>query len=270
MKRHLRTGLAMVSLLVGTTLIGCPSTEETSDNVEQDVRGVYAPVFHETFVIKLHIGDTVRAAKPSEYAGYLEFGTYEGEQLLLNLGEFCGRDEVVCPPELLGEEVLVDQSDASVRLGSHGLRVYPDSNSSGPAVYEGVVDHNSYDSFVLSAAGLGGDGVCQTLDDSKIEGRFTHTYEVEEDGVITWAPGETVDGIGSGHAAVFYPGTCAFGPVGNSFTMSIEHTFIAYRVGDLLDGAVPEVGSENDAGSADTGETEADAGPATAGGDVSF
>tara|TARA_B100000674_G_C37886038_1_gene936693 strand:+ start:684 stop:1454 length:771 start_codon:yes stop_codon:yes gene_type:complete len=256
---------------MGAMLAGCPSTEETTENVEQDVRGVYAPVFDETFVIKLHIGDTVRAAKPSEYAGYIEFGTYEGEQLLLNLGEFCSRADVVCPRELLGDEVTVDQSDASVRLGSHGLRVYPGSGSTGPDVYEGVVDHNDYDSFVLSAAGLGGEGICQTLDESKIEGRFTHTYEVEEGGVITWAPGEKVDGIGSGHAAVFFAGTCAFGPVGTSFKMSIEHTFIAYRVGDLLDGNIPETEPEaEDVTSSEDSGSNADAGPATAGGDVSF
>ncbi len=110
-------------------------------------------------------------------------------------------------------------------------------------------------------------------------------YEIEEDGVITWAPGEKVDGIGSGRASVFFSGTCGFGPVGNSFTMSIEHTFLAYRVGELSADKVPDVdtGSEIDssdvseealdAGSADAGSADAgsaDAGPATAGGDVSF
>ena len=271
MNTRLKIALTFAALLLGVVLAGCSSTQESTDNVEQDVRGLYAPVFHETFIIKLHIGDTVRAAKPSEYAGYVEFGTLDGEQLLLNLGEFCGRQEVVCPPELLGEEVMVDQSDPSVRLGSHGLMVYPDENSSGPAVYEGVVDHNAYDAFVLSAAGLGGEGICETLDDSTVEGRFSHTYETEEDGVITWAPGEKVDGIASGRASVFFSGTCAFGPVGSSFTMSIEHTFLAYRVGELAADKVPVVdaGNESDV-SDDASEEPLDAGPASAGGDVSF
>ena len=165
-------------------------------------------------MIKLYVGDTVRAAKPSEYAGYVEFGTLNGEQLLLNLGEFCGREEVVCPPELLGEEVVVDQADFDVRLGSHGLMVYPDPTSSGPEKYEGVVDHNAYDQFLLDASNLGGEGICQTLSDSQIDGRFTHTYEEEVDGVVTWKAGEKVDGIGSGLAKVFFRGSCAFGALG--------------------------------------------------------
>jgi hypothetical protein len=273
--RHSLTVLATVAL---SGLAACPTPEESTSNVEQDVRGVYAPVFHDTFVIKLYIGDTVRAAKPSEYAGYVEFGMLEGEQLLLNLGEFCAREEVVCPRELLGEQVVVDQADPDVRLGSHGLMVYPDPLSSGPEKYEGVVDHNAYDHFLLGAAELGGDGICQTLNDSHIDGRFTHTYEEEADGVITWKAGEKVDGIGSGLTKVFFQGACAFGAQGSGFKMSIEHAFIAYRIGDIGAASLPatpdEDVSEGDtnsaAGDAVISDVPTDASPPSMGGDVSF
>jgi hypothetical protein len=278
MNASLRHSVTMLATIALSALAACPSPEEETSNVEQDVRGVYAPVFHETFVIKLYVGDTVRAAKPSEYAGYVEFGTLNGEQLLLNLGEFCGREEVVCPPELLGEEVVVDQADFDVRLGSHGLMVYPDPTSSGPEKYEGVVDHNAYDQFLLDASNLGGEGICQTLSDSQIDGRFTHTYEEEVDGVVTWKAGEKVDGIGSGLAKVFFRGSCAFGALGADFNMSIEHAFIAYRIGDADASSLPETpdedvsGEDTHSGADDTvtNDVPVDGGSPSMDGDVSF
>ena len=204
-------------LLVALTLSGgftsCTEPQSDFNNIEQDVRGVYTPVFHESFVIKLHIGDTVRAAKALNYEGYADFGALDGQALLLNIGEFCSREDILCPREVIGEEMVVDQVDPSIRLGTHGLRVDPGALPGGPEVLDGRVDHNRYDAFELDLGGFGVNPVCQTGSESSIEGRFTHTYETESDGKVSWAPGERVDGIKNGKATLFFPGTCGFGPV---------------------------------------------------------
>jgi hypothetical protein len=207
-------------------------------------------------VIKLHIGDTVRAAKPSAYQGYVEFGPLDGELLIFDLGEFCARSDIVCSGEILGEGASIDQLDAGLRLGSHGLRVTPADGADGAALLEGVVDHNAFDAFILDASGLGEGGECDTKGSSTIRGRFTHTYETEDQGVITWAPGEKVDGIAKGRVSVSFAGSCAFGPLGESFEMTMEHEFIAYRIADLpFTGTTDTGGSGADAASGDVGST---------------
>jgi len=257
MNKGLRNTLPFLLGVICLLGLGCKEPPQDEANVEQDVRGLYAPVYHDTLVIKLHIGDTVRAAKPSAYEGYVEFGTLDGELLIFDLGEFCARTDIVCSGEILGGGASIDQLDAGLRLGSHGLRVTPDDTSSGPALLEGVVDHNAYDAFILDASALGEGGECDTQGSSTIRGRFTHTYETEDQGVITWASGEKVDGIAKGRVFLSFPGSCAFGPLGESFEMTMEHEFIAYRIGDLSTTGTSDAGtSEADAVALDSDPTE--------------
>lgn len=244
MTYSLRQTLLFVLLLTAAVATGCQEVPETQPNADQDMRGVYAPLPHATWVIKLAIGDTVRAAKPSGIEGFSEFGALDGKDLLLDLTEFCGREEVFCPVELLPETFGIDQPEWALRLGTHGIEFTQHPIALDGFVVEGVVDHNDTDTFVLDLGKLPGAGDCQVLPGSSVRGRFTHSYETEEEGVVTWQAGERVDGIADGLVSLRYPGTCAFGAAGESFVMTLEHRFIAYRLGDLAGSDTPPVPSD--------------------------
>ncbi len=259
---------------------GCGTDEDVVDpNPGQDMSGLYDINFAEQLVFKLDLGQGIRAAVMPAAEGWAEFGNWEGEPLLLDVAEFCGRAEIHCPFAVFPEAVAVEQVDKDIVLGAHGIIIHDQaSDTAGERLWRGIVDHNNYDRFRIPSDQLLPleFGPCVAFEESQLKGRFEREFETLSGVTVTWEEGEPVSGIAEGIVSIGWPARCAFGEgVPENATLWLDVAFTGQRRGafapgeseesseELADGT-EDVAVEDVAMSQDAGPTE-DSEPATNG-----
>jgi hypothetical protein len=154
-----------------------------SGGADWDVRGNYALTYDDRLTLKLNIGGAVREVTATGYGGIVDFGTHEGHPLRLDLREFCGRADVLCPSETFWTQVAINQDDVNRRQDLYVINVINDTVRNLPAgqraeVRGGLVNHAQQDTFLLGlGATSGGSQNCGALALSLAGGRFRHVGE---------------------------------------------------------------------------------------------
>jgi hypothetical protein len=251
-------------------MLACIAPEEAGDGdtkARWDMQGHYRLTADDTIKVTLNIGGVERRATTSGEDQIVDLGMHKGQPLVLNLSEYCGREEVVCPSEALWREMAVHQKDVSKGYDAHVVNFIdlatPPEGQKAP-VLGGFVNHKDRDRFIL---GIDGDnaknGDCGALAISLAAGRFeragermeTYTAYVDEKGKVcdpSEEPGEDattctptererlvippngeVIGIQQGKIGMGWLGLCAFGPIVAGATLTIETGFTAKRFADL-------------------------------------
>jgi hypothetical protein len=151
--------------------------------VDWDVRGNYALTYDDRLVLKLNIGGAIREATADGWGDVVDFGTHEGEPLVLDLAEHCARPEVQCPSELLWSHVAVDQQDVQHAWDGHFIRVIDATDPEPPpgvhaASRGGFVDHRQKGVFLVGLdSQAAGNEHCAALAISLAGGRFARVGE---------------------------------------------------------------------------------------------
>lgn len=258
-------------LLLALALNGCVDGGGGGRTSDWDVRGNYTLTYDDRLELTLNVGGAVREATANGYGDVVDFGTWEGQPLRLDLAEFCGRADVQCPSEAFWTKVAIDQQDVGRKQDLHVINVIDDTMHTLPAgqraeVRGGLVDHAQGGRFLIGlGAESGGNEHCGALAISLAGGRFSRQGERLED-VSTWhdetgAPcdpdagtgagsgdatctektrkrlvhpdGARVDGIREGKVALGWLGACAFGPIVAGATLTLETGFEGVRTGDF-------------------------------------
>ncbi|HEY3446463.1 MAG TPA: hypothetical protein VGK67_08860 [Myxococcales bacterium] len=178
-----RTLVAAGSLLAVAVLVRClPTVGQQSD---WDVRGNYDLAYDNQLTLKLDLAGAVREATASGYGKVVDFGTYNGQPLTLDLSAFCAKPEVVCPGESLWKKVAIDEDDVTKAQNVHGVQVVNNEQRDLPLgekaqTLGGLVAREELGRYQL-LVGLGGSGGasgnCAALGISLAGGRFTHAGE---------------------------------------------------------------------------------------------
>lgn len=267
MRRNLTHTFAVALLgLFGAanTECGGPPAVEPDNRDPWDARGNYRLTYDDQLKLTLNIGGAVRERTANGYGEIVDFGTYEGQPVTLDLREYCGREDVNCPSEAFPKELSISQTDPELERGLYEIHAIDnDPHELPPGVAAarrgGILNHDNYDRFVIGLDGAsGGQGNCGAIALSLAGGRFTHEGEGYEDvteyrdsegNSCTPADGGTsdctavtvqryqipmrnkIDGITEGKIAVGWLGACAFGPFLAAASLSIETGYSAVRVG---------------------------------------
>jgi hypothetical protein len=230
-----------------------------------DVRGNYALEYDNKLTITLNVGGVERRATANGPDEIVDLGTYMGEPLKLDLGEYCGREEVVCPSEALWDKVSISQQDVDKRFDAHIINVIDNTDRDLPpgqraGVVGGFVNHKDLDRFTLGIDGQSAsEGDCGALAISLAAGRFQRegerteevTYYKDAEGKecdpqamtegceehtrdqLIIPPDGAITGITDGKVGIGWLGACAFGPVVAGATLTIETGFVGTRTGDF-------------------------------------
>ena len=179
-RRALVAASALAAVAVFVRCVPAPTSGQPSD---WDVRGNYALSYDDQLHLKLDLAGAVREATASGYGKVVDFGTYQGQPLTLDLTAFCAKPEVVCPSESLWTKVAIDEQDVGKAVDLHVLQVVDDEKRDLPAgekapVLGGLVSHEQQDRFLVGLGASGGaSGNCGALGISLAGGRFTHAGE---------------------------------------------------------------------------------------------
>jgi hypothetical protein len=251
---------------------GCPQTGTGfNPNPSQDMSGNYESRFLKPVIYKLDLGQGIRGAVSQTFEGLIEFGNHEDAPLYVDLGAFCSRLDVICPPAVMPLNIAVEQVDGEAVFSSHGVRVHDVSETPilPLLLLSGIVDHNDYDRFLLSLTDVisSPNQACALLESSRVEGRFSREYETILGNTVTWEEGEPVAGMADGKIILSWSAQCVFGDiVPPTATFTIEASFSAQRLGKfalLTDDEQSQAGTDvtDDAADAlDDGVGESDAG----------
>ena len=260
---------ASILALLGVSIIACVTPGggggPDGETASWDVRGNYALEYEDNLIITLNVGGVERRATASGPDEIVDLGTYMGEPLELDLGEYCAREEVVCPSEALWDEVSISQQDVDKNFDAHIINVIDNTNrdlepGQRAGVVGGFVNHKDRDRFVLGIDGQSAsEGDCGALAISIAAGRFQREGESMEavttyktaDGMacdpelmtedcqehthdrLVIPPDAPIIGIAEGKVGIGWLGACAFGPVLAGATLTIETGFTATRTGDF-------------------------------------
>ncbi|MBS1151680.1 MAG: hypothetical protein H6Q89_3378 [Myxococcaceae bacterium] len=174
-------------------LSGCEPAPKGFD--ARDVRGNYDLTYDNNLKVALYLGGAVREVTATGYGNVLDFGTWQGQPLKLDLTQWCDRPEVQCPSEVFWPKVAVDQPDlkaSNVKLQK--LMVVNDTQHTldagvQAAVVAGLVNHDDFDRFVVGlGAGGGSSSNCVLLGLSLAGGRFSHVGEKFEEVTVFRTP----------------------------------------------------------------------------------
>lgn len=233
--------LGFGGLLMALACTGGPADDSAAPPADQDVRGVYALEWTNTFLVRLDIGGAVQETTASE-GEVVTFNAPDGSPLVLDLSAWCADEAVTCPSEAWSANVAIDEDNPTVSQAQHVLRAW-DADVPG-AVVSGWVDHNN-DQFVLALGGdSGGNESCGALALSLAGGTFYYP-DLAPDSADTASPyaGLMADGVAAapggptgiieGRVAVGWLGVCAWSGLAVAATLSIETEYTAVRTGDL-------------------------------------
>jgi hypothetical protein len=255
LSRLTATAAPSLSALVLLMAAGCPDETPASD-----ARGNYDLTYDDTLTVRLKIGGVVREAEGTE-EDTVTFDTDSGP-VTIDLGAFCGREDVQCPSETLWSAVSVDQPNIEARIpNTHVLNFINNTERDLPAgvraeVVSGLVDERDRFGLILGAGHEDNGDNCGLLAVSTAGGRFSHEGErLEEipvevadggdvdggeaaiDGAprtrVVWEEGAPVDGIKEGKVKLGFLGACAFGPALLAATLELETGFTGVRTGAL-------------------------------------
>lgn len=259
----------MVCVGVGLALCSCGDFNGGgSTKEERDVSGNYAITYQDDLTLKLNVGGAVREVTHSGYGGVVDFGVVNGQPVTLDLGAFCGREDVQCPSEAFWPKVAVTQPNlGSSALELQQLTVVNDTVHTldagvRAASLSGLVDHAQHDRFLLGlGVEAGAAQGCAAIAISLAGGRFSRVGERVEsamewrtskgaacspdagvpDGGVDCAlvnvqrlvipPNAAVNGIVDGKVGLGWLGGCAFGPVLVGATLTMETSFTGVRTG---------------------------------------
>lgn len=228
-------------------------------------RGNYELVHENKITLKLDIGGAVREETATGYGDVVDFGTYEGQELKVDLNEFCGRADVVCPNEALWSKVSIDQPYLhSDKIDAYVINVINNTTHELPVgqkaeVYGGFLTVPEHKFLIgIGAQGESNDA-CGAAGIALATGRFTHAGEAmketskwkDESGTacdpaevedesecaehvsskLAWPDGAPINGIAEGEVAIAYLGACALGPAVVGATLTIKTPFTGTRTG---------------------------------------
>jgi hypothetical protein len=232
-----------------------------------DVRGDYAITYDDSLTITVDI-DGVVQTKTAKMGDVLDFGTYQGQPLTLDLAQFCARTDVACPSKVFWSKVGVDEVDPDAAAYLHTIQVVDDQTPSLPLgqlapSLGGVSYHPNQgeDDFVVGlGASAGSAGDCAALSVSLATGRFSHAGESvstqtvgrDDQGrscdlatggatchptqvtMVTAPDGAEVDGIKNGQITLGWLGACVFGKTfAVAAAVTISTGFSGTRTGDF-------------------------------------
>jgi len=154
----------------------------------RDVRGNYALTYDNKLKVQLNLAGATRAATANGYGEVVDFGTYQGMPLKLDLAQWCAREDVQCPDEVFWPKVAIDQPD----LKANGVKlqklvvvndtVHTLDAGVRAAVVAGLVNNDDFDRFLIGlGAGGGSNPNCVLLGVSLAGGRFSRKGESLED-----------------------------------------------------------------------------------------
>lgn len=227
---------ALVSLLLALACTGgTPTPAPVASAPDQDVRGVYALTWSDTFTVRFDSGGVVQEATATE-GEIVTFNGPDGTPLELDLAAWCAAPAIACPSEAWPTNVAIDMVDPAIQQDLHSLSAV-DADAGG-VVIGGLVDHRT-DQLLFGLDGdSGGTGSCGALAISLAGGTFYYpsTDTAADTG---WAPDGVAGveggptGIVDGAVAVGWLGVCAWEGLVVAATLSVETTYTAERVGDL-------------------------------------
>jgi hypothetical protein len=161
----------------------------------RDVRGNYALTYDDRLKVTLHLAGAVREVTATGYGDVLDFGTWQGQPLKLDLTQWCERPEVQCPSEVFWTKVAIDQPDLKASgLKLQKLTVVNDTvheldAGQRAAVVAGLINNEDEDRFLVGlGAGGGSSSNCVLLGISLSGGRFTRVGESFEDVTVFRTP----------------------------------------------------------------------------------
>lgn len=186
---------------------------DSAGNPDQDVRGLYALQWSGVYTLRLDIGGAVQEQQSDGETGIVTFNAPDGSPLEIDLAAFCADPAVVCPSEVLPDQVAIDEDDPLVVQDVHSLRLWDPEN---PAVVRsGLVRHDT-DEFLFALEGEGdGNDTCGALALSLAGGTFA---QPADSGSTGWA-------ITNGKVAVGWLGVCAWEGLAVAATLSMETTY---------------------------------------------
>lgn len=230
----------LLSLLLALACAGTPpAAGPVTANVDQDVRGIYALDWSDSFTIRLNVGGAEQVAT-TDGEEIVTFNAPDGSPLELDLTAWCADPAITCPSEAWPLHVAIDEVDPAVVQDLHTLSAV-DADAPGAAV-QGLVDHRT-DQLLFGLDGdSGGTGDCGALALSLAGGTFYYPPETDDtaatdtaavgiDGVAAAPGGPT--GIVDGGVAVGWLGVCAWDGLVVAATLSVETTYTGTRVSDL-------------------------------------
>lgn len=213
-----------------------------------DVRGNYDLTWADDIKLRLDLGGAVRERTAQGWAGVIDFGTWNGEPVTLDLGAFCARPDVACPSEVYWHKIAIDQADLHKKQSVYGLTVWDRRGAAAGGSGRklgGLLDHAKADAFLVGlgaqagSAGAGSAG-CAALALSVAEGRFTRAA----DPAPKAGEAAEVAGIADGRVKFGWLGGCAFGPLLVAATLTAETSYTGTRVGDFdLPADLPKAGT---------------------------
>lgn len=179
----MRRAAAALLLLASCADEGVPSGFDS-----RDVRGNYALTYDNKLSIHLNLAGATREATATGYGEVVDFGTYQGMPLKLDLAQWCAREDVQCPSEVFWPKVAIDQPD----LKANGVKlqklvvvndtVHTLDAGVKAAVVAGLVNNDDFDRFLIGlGAGGGSNPNCVLLGVSLAGGRFSRKGETLED-----------------------------------------------------------------------------------------
>lgn len=173
-------GVALVFAVLGA----CKPPDAPKGFDARDVRGNYALTYDNSLKIRLGLAGGTREVTANGYGNIVDFGTYNGQPLKLDLTAWCARPEIQCPSEVFWSKVAIDQPDLKANgLTLQKLVVVDDTVHAldagvRAAVVAGLINNDDFDRFVV---GLGASGAsnsnCLLLGLSLAGGRISREGE---------------------------------------------------------------------------------------------
>lgn len=168
-------------------VVGCKVPEAPEGWDPRDIRGNYDLTYDDTLTVRLGLAGGTREVTATGYGTIVDFGTYQGQPLKLDLTQFCARPEVQCPSEVFWSKVAIDQPDLKKNgLTLTAMQVVNDTVHELDAgvkaqVVAGLVDNAQTNRFVVGlGASAASNSNCLLLGLSLAGGRFTHKGEKVE------------------------------------------------------------------------------------------
>ncbi len=235
----MRVGTSLAAL--GAACLACTGTgsrpvDTAGSENDQDVRGLYAVEWADTFTVRLDIGGAVQE-QTSDADGVVTFEGPDGSPLELDLAAWCADDAVNCPSEAWPSALAVDQESPEVRMNLHELRAW---DVEWPAeLVSGLVDHRNDQLLFGLDAGSGASGDCGAVALSLAGGTFVYGDggDTGDTGDTDFAAGVATAGgpvgIDQGKVALGWLGACAWSGLVVAATVSVETDFVALRTGEL-------------------------------------
>lgn len=212
---------------------------------DQDVRGLYAVSWSDTFTVRLDVGGAVQEST-TDADGIVTFNAPDGTPLELDLAAWCADPTVNCPSEAWPANLAINEDDPAVKMDLHSLHAW---DADWPAqIVDGLVDHRTDALLFGLDGGSGSSGDCGAVAVSLAGGTFVYADALGADTADTAAgTGDAPDfsggvataggpvGIDDGKVALGWLGVCAWSGLAVAATLSVETEFTAVRIGDLTE-----------------------------------